>query len=41
VESLKLRGRDSEALFLLGRTYEKQGHSGGRTQAPVSGGQAF
>jgi tetratricopeptide (TPR) repeat protein/TolB-like protein len=23
--SLKLRGRDSEALFLLGRTYEKQG----------------
>ena len=24
-ESLKLRGRDSEALFLLGRTYEKQG----------------
>jgi tetratricopeptide (TPR) repeat protein len=25
VESLKLRGRDSEALFLLGRTYEKQG----------------
>jgi tetratricopeptide (TPR) repeat protein/TolB-like protein len=27
VESLKLRGRDSEALFLLGRTYEKQGRS--------------
>jgi tetratricopeptide (TPR) repeat protein len=25
VESLKLRGRDSEALFLLGRTHEKQG----------------
>jgi tetratricopeptide (TPR) repeat protein len=25
VESLRLRGRDSEALFLLGRTYEKQG----------------
>ena len=25
LESLKLRGRDSEALFLLGRTYEKQG----------------
>jgi tetratricopeptide (TPR) repeat protein len=25
VESLKLRGRDSEALYLLGRTYEKQG----------------
>lgn len=25
VESLKLRGRDSEALFLLGRTYERQG----------------
>jgi len=24
-ESLKLRGRDSEALFLLGRTYEKLG----------------
>jgi tetratricopeptide (TPR) repeat protein/TolB-like protein len=24
-ESLKLRSRDSEALFLLGRTYEKQG----------------
>ena len=24
-ESLKLLGRDSEALFLLGRTYEKQG----------------
>ena len=24
-DSLKLRGRDSEALFLLGRTYEKQG----------------
>jgi tetratricopeptide (TPR) repeat protein len=24
-ESLRLRGRDSEALFLLGRTYEKQG----------------
>lgn len=24
-ETLKLRGRDSEALFLLGRTYEKQG----------------
>ncbi len=24
VESLKLHGRDSEALFLLGRTYEKQ-----------------
>jgi tetratricopeptide (TPR) repeat protein/TolB-like protein len=24
LESLKLRGRDSEALFLLGRTYEKQ-----------------
>jgi tetratricopeptide (TPR) repeat protein/TolB-like protein len=27
VESLKLSGRDSEALFLLGRTYEKQGRS--------------
>jgi tetratricopeptide (TPR) repeat protein/TolB-like protein len=26
-ESLKLSGRDSEALFLLGRTYEKQGRS--------------
>ena len=25
LESLKLSGRDSEALFLLGRTYEKQG----------------
>jgi tetratricopeptide (TPR) repeat protein/TolB-like protein len=25
LESLKLRGRDSEALFLLGRTYEKDG----------------
>jgi len=25
MESLKLRGRDSEALFLLGRTYDKQG----------------
>jgi tetratricopeptide (TPR) repeat protein/TolB-like protein len=25
LESLKLRGRDSEALYLLGRTYEKQG----------------
>src|SRR5262249_40616246 len=25
VESLQLRGRDSEALYLLGRTYEKQG----------------
>lgn len=24
-DSLRLRGRDSEALFLLGRTYEKQG----------------
>ena len=24
-DSLALRGRDSEALFLLGRTYEKQG----------------
>jgi tetratricopeptide (TPR) repeat protein len=24
-ESLRLRGRDSEALFLLGRTYEKTG----------------
>jgi len=27
VESLRLSGRDSEALFLLGRTYEKQGRS--------------
>jgi tetratricopeptide (TPR) repeat protein len=26
-DSLKLRGRDSEALFLLGRTYEKQGRT--------------
>jgi len=26
-DSLKLRGRDSEALFLLGRTYEKQGRA--------------
>jgi tetratricopeptide (TPR) repeat protein/TolB-like protein len=26
-DSLKLRGRDSEALFLLGRTYEKLGRS--------------
>jgi tetratricopeptide (TPR) repeat protein len=25
VESLKVRGRDSEALFLFGRTYERQG----------------
>jgi tetratricopeptide (TPR) repeat protein/TolB-like protein len=25
--SLRLRGRDSEALFLLGRTYEKQGRA--------------
>jgi tetratricopeptide (TPR) repeat protein/TolB-like protein len=25
LESLKLRGRDSEALFLLGRTYERKG----------------
>jgi len=27
VESLRLSGRDSEALFLLGQTYEKQGRS--------------
>ena len=27
MESLKLRGRDSEALFLLGRTYERQGRT--------------
>jgi tetratricopeptide (TPR) repeat protein/TolB-like protein len=27
IDSLKLRGRDSEALFLLGRVYEKQGRS--------------
>jgi tetratricopeptide (TPR) repeat protein/TolB-like protein len=27
INSLKLRGRDSEALFLLGRTYEKLGRS--------------
>ena len=26
-DSLKLRGRDSEALFLLGRTYERQGRA--------------
>ena len=26
-DSLKIRGRDSEALFLLGRTYERQGRS--------------
>ena len=26
-DSLKVRGRDSEALFLLGRTYEKQGRA--------------
>jgi tetratricopeptide (TPR) repeat protein/TolB-like protein len=26
-DSLKLRGRDSEALFLLGRTYEKMGRT--------------
>jgi len=27
LETLKLRGRDSEALFILGRTYEKQGRT--------------
>jgi hypothetical protein len=28
LESLKLRGRDSEALYLLGKVYERQGRAG-------------